>query len=270
MREHFFLSNLHRQAKISNMSCQNLFTDKIAVITGGARGIGFAIAKKFARKGAKVALISRSEESSSKGAKLINEEIGSQMAFPYFVDIADFTAVQEIGKKITQDLGNPSILVNNAGITRDGLLMRMKEEDWDAVINANLKGAFNSVKAFQKSLLRAENGRIINISSVAGIMGNAGQANYASSKAGLIGFTKTLAREFASRAITCNAIAPGFIETQMTAVLSEEIKEKVIPQIPAGAFGKPEDIANAVLFLAKPSSSYITGQILAVDGGMTM
>ena len=252
------------------MSCTRSFTEKIVVVTGGSRGIGKAISLKFAQHQAKVVILSRNEDSSKQGADEINQQVGEQKAFPYAVDIANFSAVQEIGKQIEEDLGAISILINNAGITKDGLFLRMKEEDWDAVLNANLKGAFNAVKAFQKSLLRSENARIINIASVAGIVGNAGQANYASSKAGLIGFTKTLAREFSSRSITCNAIAPGFIDTDMTAVLSEEIKKKVLPQIPAGAFGKPEDIANAVLFLSRKESSYITGQVLAVDGGMTM
>jgi 3-oxoacyl-[acyl-carrier protein] reductase len=184
--------------------------------------------------------------------------------------VADFELVQKVGEQIIADFGRVDILVNNAGITRDTLLMRMSSEDWDAVLNANLKGAFNFVRAILRPMMKARSGRIINISSVSGIMGNAGQTNYAASKAGLIGFSKSLAREIASRSITVNVVAPGFIETDMTSVLSEEIQKAVVGQIPLARFGKPDDIATAVAYLAGPDASYITGQVLAIDGGMSM
>jgi 3-oxoacyl-[acyl-carrier protein] reductase len=186
------------------------------------------------------------------------------------VDVADHEAVQAVAKQILDELGGVNILVNNAGITRDGLLMRMKEEDWDTVIDTNLKGAFNTVKAFMRPLMKAENPRIINIASVIGLIGNAGQANYSASKAGLIGFTKAVARELAGRAVTCNAVAPGFITTDMTDELPAAVREAVIGKIPLASFGEPRDIAKTVAFLASPAARYITGQVLAVDGGMTM
>jgi 3-oxoacyl-[acyl-carrier protein] reductase len=186
------------------------------------------------------------------------------------VDVSDHEAVQALAKRIGEELGPVNILVNNAGVTRDGLLMRMKEEDWDTVLDTNLKGAFNTVKAFMRPLMKGEHSRIINIASVIGLIGNAGQANYSASKAGLIGFTKAVARELAGRAVTCNAIAPGFITTDMTDELPENIKEAVIAKIPLGSFGNTGDIAETVVFLASPAARYITGQVLAVDGGMTM
>jgi 3-oxoacyl-[acyl-carrier protein] reductase len=175
-----------------------------------------------------------------------------------------------MGKQVLADFGHVDILVNNAGVTRDGLLLRMSDEDWDVVLNTNLKGAFNLVKAFQRSLLKRGGARIINVASVIGLIGNAGQANYAASKAGLIGFTKSVAREFAGRSVTVNAIAPGFIETDMTDVLNDQLKEGVLSKIPLGSFGQAQDIAAAALFLASEDSRYITGQVLAVDGGMVM
>ncbi|MEM9018701.1 MAG: 3-oxoacyl-ACP reductase FabG, partial [Verrucomicrobiota bacterium] len=196
--------------------------------------------------------------------------LGKGEAKAYAVDIADYDSTIEFGKKVTEELGPVSILVNNAGVTRDGLALRMSEEDWDVVLDTNLKGAFNAVKAFQRSLLKADGARIINISSVIGLMGNAGQANYAASKAGLIGFTKALAREFASRKVCVNAIAPGFIVTDMTDELTEEVQEAVKKDIPLGFFGETGDIAQAVLFLSGPAGRYITGQVLTVDGGMVM
>ena len=188
----------------------------------------------------------------------------------YAVDIADHAAVQETARKILKDFGRVDILVNNAGVTRDGLSMRMSMEDWDTVLNTNLKGAFNFTQAVMRSMIKQRSGRIINISSVAGITGNAGQANYSASKAGLIGLTKSLARELASRGITVNAVAPGFIMTDMTEGLSDEVKKAVLPRIPLGKFGESEDIAAAVAFLAAPEAKYITGQVLTVDGGMVM
>lgn len=245
------------------------FKDQIVVVTGAGRGIGQEIARAFASEGAKVALISRSESSCGGAADDINKSHpGSCSA--YAIDVADHAAVQEVAKRIGDELGQVSILVNNAGVTRDGLLMRMKEEDWDTVLDTNLKGAFNTVKAFMRPLMKGENSRIINIASVIGLIGNAGQANYSASKAGLIGFTKAIARELAGRAVTCNAIAPGFITTDMTDELPEPVKEAVIGKIPLATFGTTQDIASTVLFLASPAARYITGQVLAVDGGMTM
>lgn len=245
------------------------FKDKIVVVTGAGRGIGQEIARAFASQGAKVALISRSESSCGGAAEEINQAFpGSSTAYP--VDIADHDAVQVLAKKIGEDLGAVNILVNNAGVTRDGLMMRMKEDDWDTVLDTNLKGSFNTVKAFMRPLMKGENSRIINIASVIGLIGNAGQANYAASKAGLIGLTKSIARELAGRAVTCNAIAPGFIVTEMTDELPEKVKEGIIASVPLGSFGNTADVASAVCFLASAEARYITGQVLAVDGGMTM
>ena len=239
------------------------------MVTGGGRGIGGSIAMAFAAEGAKVAVVSRSESSCGRSTEEINAAYpGSAKA--YAVDVADHEAVQELGKQIAADFGSVNILVNNAGVTRDGLLMRMKEEDWDTVLDTNLKGAFNTVKAFMRTLMKAEDPRIINIASVIGLIGNAGQANYAASKAGLIGFTKSVAKELSGRAVTCNAVAPGFITTDMTGELSEKIREEVLKNIPLSSFGEVADIAAAVLFLASKEARYITGQVLAVDGGMTM
>ncbi|YCM44054.1 3-oxoacyl-[acyl-carrier-protein] reductase [Verrucomicrobiaceae bacterium 227] len=245
------------------------FADKRVVITGAGRGIGFAIAQAFAREGAKVAIISRNPTSCGAAAKAINAEFPDSARY-YGLDVADYDSVQEAGKQIIADLGGIDILVNNAGVTRDGLLMRMKSEDWDTVLDTNLKGAFNLVKALQRPLMKGTDPRIINISSVIGLIGNAGQANYAASKAGLIGLTKSIARELAGRKVTCNAIAPGFITTDMTDELSDELKAGIIAKVPLADFGQVQDIANAVLFLASPAARYITGQVLAVDGGMTM
>jgi 3-oxoacyl-[acyl-carrier protein] reductase len=245
------------------------FANKVAVVTGGGRGIGQEIARALAAEGAKVAVVSRSPSSCGKAAEEINA-LFPGAAVPYAVDVADHAAVQELAKTIAADLGVVNILINNAGVTRDGLLMRMKEEDWDTVLDTNLKGAFNTVKAFMRVLMKAEDPRIINIASVIGLIGNAGQTNYSASKAGLIGFTKAVARELAGRSVTCNAVAPGFITTDMTDELPQAIKDGVIAQIPLATFGKTEDIASIVTFLASPAARYITGQVIAVDGGMTM
>jgi 3-oxoacyl-[acyl-carrier protein] reductase len=247
----------------------NRLKDRIAIVTGAGRGIGKAIAERFAAEGARVAVISRTEANAQGAADTINaSRAGAARA--YAVDIADYAAVSELGKRIIADLGGADILVNNAGITRDGLALRMSDEDWDSVLDTNLKGAFNAVKAFQRNILKSKCGRIINISSVIGLIGNAGQCNYAASKAGLIGFTKSLAREFAGRAITANAIAPGFIVTDMTNELNEQQREGILKQIPLGTFGQAEDIANVAAFLASDEARYITGQTIAVDGGMVM
>ncbi|MFI0347482.1 MAG: 3-oxoacyl-[acyl-carrier-protein] reductase [Chthoniobacterales bacterium] len=243
--------------------------NQVAIITGAGRGIGEAIAYQLALAGAKIAVVSRSEANSSKVAEILNQKLPAS-AKAYAVDVADFEAVQSVGNKIIDDFGRVDILVNNAGITRDTLLMRMSSEDWDMVLNTNLKGAFNFVKAIIRPMIKARSGRIINISSVSGLMGLAGQTNYSASKAGLIGFSKSLAREVASRGITVNVIAPGFIETDMTALLNDEIKKGAVAQIPLARFGQPDDIASAVTFLATPAASYITGQVLAIDGGMSM
>ena len=245
------------------------FADKVVVVTGAGRGIGLAMAKAFAGEGAKVAVLSRNPNSCQKGANAINEEFeGSAKAFP--VDVADHENVNAVCKEIVEEYGSVNVLINNAGVTRDGLLMRMKPEDWDAVLDTNLKGAFHMVKALQRNMMKAEDPRIINVASVIGLIGNAGQANYAASKAGLIGFTKSLARELAGRKVTANAIAPGFIQTDMTDSLSEDVKAEIRKKIPLADFGTAEDVANLALFLASPAARYITGQVMAVDGGMTM
>jgi 3-oxoacyl-[acyl-carrier protein] reductase len=246
----------------------NLLENKIAVVTGAGRGIGHAIAVKFASEGADVVCISRTSENAEKVAAEIRA-LGRK-AWAWGLDVADGAAVEQAAEKILAEIGRLDILVNNAGVTRDGLLMRMSDEDWDTVLNTNLRGAFLVTKAFIRTFIKQRSGRIINVASVIGLIGNAGQANYAASKAGLIGFTKSTAREVASRGITVNALAPGFIETDMTAVLSDQLKEQVLKQIPLNSFGKGEDIAQAALFLASPAARYITGQVLAVDGGMVM
>ncbi len=243
--------------------------DKVAVVTGAGRGIGQAVAMLLAKAGAKVAVVSRTESNSASTAALINAE-RPDAARAYAVDVADSAAVAAVGKQIVADFGKVEILVNNAGVTRDGLLLRMSDEDWDTVLNTNLKGAFNTVKALQRSLLKQKHARIINVASVIGLMGNAGQANYAASKAGLIGFTKSLAREFAGREVTVNAVAPGFITTDMTAALTDDQKAAIQQKIPLGSLGSVDDIAAAVLFLASEEARYITGQVLVVDGGMVM
>jgi 3-oxoacyl-[acyl-carrier protein] reductase len=241
---------------------------QIAVVTGAGRGIGRAIALKFAAEGADVVCVSRTAENSEKVAAEVRA-LGRK-AWAIAVDVSQGPAVAEAAEKILAEAGKVDILVNNAGVTRDGLLMRMSEEDWDTVLDTNLKGAFLFTKAFTRSFLKQRSGRILNIASVIGLIGNAGQANYAASKAALIGFTKSVAREFASRGVTVNALAPGFIETDMTAVLNEEIRVELLKKIPLNSFGQAEDIANAALFLASPAARYITGQVLTVDGGMVM
>jgi 3-oxoacyl-[acyl-carrier protein] reductase len=241
---------------------------QVAVVTGAGRGIGRAIALKLARSGADIAVVSRTAENSAKVAAEIRELGGK--SWSYAVDVSDAASVSAAAEKILADAGRVDILVNNAGVTRDGLLMRMSDADWDTVLDTNLKGAFLFTKAFTRHLLKQRSGRIINVASVIGLIGNAGQANYAASKAGLIGFTKSVAREFASRGITVNALAPGFIQTDMTSGLSDDLKGEVLKKIPLNTFGDAEDIAAAALFLAGPGAKYVTGQVLAVDGGMVM
>lgn len=240
----------------------------VAVVTGAGRGIGRAIALKFAAEGADVVCVSRTAENSEKIAAEIRAL--DRKAWAHAVDVSDGKAVEAAAEKILAEAVKVDILVNNAGITRDGLIMRMSEEDWDTVLNTNLKGAFLFTKAFTRAFVRQRSGRIINVASVIGLIGNAGQCNYAASKSALFGFTKSIARELGSRNITANILAPGFIETDMTSGITEEMRAGILKQVPLGSFGKPEDIANAALFLAGPAARYITGQILAVDGGMVM
>jgi len=240
----------------------------IAVVTGAGRGIGRAIALKFAAEGADIVCVSRTAENSEKVAGEIRA-LGRR-AWAWAVDVANAKGVAEAGEQIVAETGRVDILVNNAGVTRDGLLMRMSEEDWDTVLDTNLKGAFLFTKTFARTFLKQRSGRIINVASVIGLTGNAGQCNYASSKAALIGFTKSVARELASRGVTVNAVAPGFIETDMTAVIGDEIRKELLRKIPLNCFGQPEDIAHAALYLAGPTARYVTGQVLVVDGGMVM
>src|SRR3954463_11250576 len=242
--------------------------NQVAIVTGAGRGIGRAIALKFATEGADVACVSRTAQNSEKVA--VEVRALGRKAWAYAVDVSDAAGVAATAEKILADAGKADILVNNAGVTRDGLLMRMSEEDWDTVLDTNLKGAFLFTKAFTRSFVKQRAGRIINVASVIGLIGNAGQCNYAASKAALFGFTKSIARELASRGITVNALAPGFVETDMTSGLNEELRQGVLKQIPLGAFGQPDDIAQAALFLASSAARYVTGQVLFVDGGMVM
>ena len=243
---------------------------QVAIVTGAGRGIGAAIARKLAAEGAKIAVVSRTESNSVKMSDELIATYGDGAARPYWVDVADHEGVQKIAAQIVADFGKVDILVNNAGITRDGLAVRMSLEDWDTVIDTNLRGAFSFTQALLRGFMKQRSGRIINISSVVGLMGNAGQINYAASKAGLFGLTKSLARELAGRNVTVNAVAPGFITTDMTADLSEELQTKVKSTIPLGRLGEPEEIAHAVAYLASPDAGYVTGQVLTVDGGMVM
>jgi 3-oxoacyl-[acyl-carrier protein] reductase len=240
--------------------------DRVAVVTGGGRGIGRAIAEALAEGGARVAVVDVDGGSAGSAAQSLPGE-GHE---GFGADVTDAEGVQETFKAVESAVGPISILVNNAGITRDNLLIRMSVEEWDQVLEVNLKGAFNATKAVARGMMKRREGAIVNIASVIGRMGNAGQANYAASKAGLIGFTKSVAREFASRGVRCNAIAPGFIRTEMTAKLPEEVVEGLKNQIPMGTLGDPEDVARVVRFLVGPGAAYITGQVIGVDGGMVM
>ena len=246
-----------------------MLAGKVALVTGASRGIGKAIACKLAREGAKVIINYNGSKEKAEAVKSEIEAAGGQ-AEVYQSDVSDYTACETFIQTVIKEEGSLDILVNNAGITKDGLLMKMSEEDFDKVLDTNLKGAFNTIRFASRQMLRQKGGRIINMSSVVGVSGNAGQANYAASKAGVIGLTKAAARELASRGITVNAIAPGFIETDMTDVLSDKVKEASEAQIPLGHFGKPEDVAAAAAFLASEEAGYITGQVLHVDGGMCM
>jgi 3-oxoacyl-[acyl-carrier protein] reductase len=246
----------------------SLLQGKIAVVTGAGRGIGRAIALRFAAEGADVVCVSRTAENAGKVAGEVRA--AGVRAWAEAVDVSDGAAVQAAAERILAEAGRVDVLVNNAGVTRDGLLMRMSEADWDTVLNTNLRGAFHLTKAFTRAFLKQRSGRIINVASVIGLIGNAGQCNYAASKAGLIGFTKSVARELASRGVTCNAIAPGFVSTDMTAVLDETQRSELLTRIPLATLGEPEDIAQAALYLAGPGGRYVTGQVLVVDGGMVM
>ncbi len=245
-----------------------MLKDKVAIVTGASRGIGRAIAIKMAVCGAKVVVSARSTEALESLVKEITELGGQALSVP--TDISSSSDVDRLFDAAMETFGRVDILVNNAGITRDNLLVRMKDADWDAVIDTNLKGAFLCSRAAAKIMGKQRIGRIINISSVVGEMGNAGQANYCASKAGLIGLTKSVARELSKRNVTVNAVTPGFIVTDMTEVLNEKVKESLLGQIPLGRFGEAEDIVSAVLFLASDQASYITGQVLGVNGGMYM
>ena len=246
-----------------------MLSGKVAVVTGASRGIGRTIAIKMAEAGACVVI---NYNGSADKAEAVRKEIEDKggKASVYQCNVSDFAACEKFIQDVIAEHGRLDILVNNAGITRDGLLMKMTEEDFDAVLDTNLKGTFNCIRFSSRQMLKQRSGRIINLSSVSGVMGNAGQANYSASKAGVIGLTKATARELASRHITVNAIAPGFIETEMTEVLSDSVKEEAVKQIPLGSFGKTEDIANLAVFLASEQANYITGQVINVDGGMAM
>ncbi len=244
------------------------FAGKVVVVTGASRGIGREIALGFARKGATVACVATTEAGAGASVSAIEAEGGK--ARGYACDVSDSAAVDELFANIQTNLGSPAVLVNNAGINRDTLLMRMKDDDWDRVLDVNLKGAFLCIRAVTRSMMKARYGRIVNISSVIGQTGAAGQTNYAASKAGLFGLTMSVAKELGSRGITCNAVAPGFIETDMTESLPPDMREAVIKTAPAGRLGLPADIAPAVLFLASEEAAYITGQTITVDGGLTL
>ena len=242
--------------------------DKVALITGGARGIGQAIAMTFAKEGADIVVADVNLEVAQKTASEI-EALGRK-ALAIEMDVTDYTKVEEGVNKILDKFGKVDILVNNAGITKDNLILRMSAAEWDAVINVNLKGTFNCIKAVSRPMIKQRSGKIVSIASIIGLMGNAGQANYAASKAGIIALTKTVAKELASRNVNANAVAPGFIQTEMTAKLPEPVKAKMLEAIPLAKLGTPQDVANVCLFLASEEANYITGQVITVDGGMVM
>lgn len=245
-----------------------IFQDRVTIVTGASQGIGESIARLFAREGATVALLDVQKDKLEALAASITAAGGRALALPADVTRSDQTA--EAVAAVLKACGRIDHLVNNAGITRDGLFLRMREEDWDAVLTVNLKGVFNLTKAVVRPMVQARYGRIVSLSSIAGQMGNAGQANYAASKAGLIGFSKSLARELASRRVTVNCVAPGFVATAMTAALPEAVQKSFLDIIPMGRFGEPADVASAVRFLCSEDAAYITGQVLAVNGGMYM
>jgi 3-oxoacyl-[acyl-carrier protein] reductase len=241
-------------------------TGKVALVTGGNRGIGRGIAEQLAQAGARVAVVARAADR----AEAVAAELPGDGHRGYGCDVASSEAVGALVRQVEAELESLDILVNNAGVTGDNLLMRLSDAEWDRVLDTNLKGAFNTIRAATRGMMRRRDGRIINITSVVGITGNAGQANYAASKAGLVGLTKSVAKELASRNILCNAIAPGFIETEMTAELGEKTREALLSRIALGRLGRSEEIASVVRFLAGPGSAYITGQVIVVDGGMVI
>lgn len=245
------------------------FDDKIVLVTGGSRGIGRACAERFAQEGAAVALCARTEEAAANAAKEIAEATGATVE-GYQADISDSESVDALIASVTQDFGGLHVLVNNAGITKDGLLMRMKNDDWNAVIQTNLNGTFYCCRAVTRGMIKQRYGRIVNLSSIVGARGQAGQSNYAAAKAGIIGFTKALAQELASRNITANVVAPGFVATDMTAALGEKALEEMTKRIPAARPGTPEEVAAAVAYLASDEAAYITGHTLNIDGGLGM
>ena len=247
-----------------------MLNGKIAIVTGGTRGIGLAVVRTFLHNGAKVALFGSREASVQRALAQLREEQPDWPVIGLWPDLTDYAAVERAVQEAAQAFGGVDILVCNAGVTRDNLLMRMSDEEFQKVIDTNLKGTFHCMRAAIRPMMKKRRGRIISISSVVGLMGNAGQINYAASKAGVIGMTKSLAREVASRHITVNAVAPGFIKTDMTAVLSDSVKEGILHGIPLGELGEAEDVANAVLYLASDEAAYITGQVISVDGGMAM
>lgn len=250
----------------SGMEAARELAGQIALVTGATRGIGRGIAEELARAGARVAVVARdADRAAGAAAELPGGGHGG-----YGCDVSDSGAVDALVKRVEADLGPVDVLVNNAGVTGDNLLVRLSDEDWDRVLDTNLKGAFNTIRAVARGMMRRRSGRIINVTSVVGLVGNKGQANYAASKAGLIGLTKSVAKELASRGVLCNALAPGYIDTEMTAALPPEVREQLAGQIPLGRLGTAEDVAGVVRFLAGPGARYITGQVIVVDGGMVM
>ncbi len=245
------------------------FENKTAVITGGSRGIGLAIAKKLAEGGANIAVLYVGDETEGKAAKAELEQYGTKVE-QYFCDVSDFEKSKAVCEQVIEEFGKVDILINNAGITRDKLVLNMDEKDFDAVINVNLKGTFNMIKHFYKHFMKNRGGRIVSTSSIVGLIGNAGQANYSASKAGIIGLTKSVARELAGRNVTVNAVAPGYIGTDMTNVLPDKVKETMKAQIPAKRIGTPEDVANIVAFLCSDEAAYVTGEVIRVDGGLAI
>ncbi len=245
------------------------FENKTAVITGGSRGIGLAIAKKLAEGGANIAVLYVGDETEGKAAKAELEQYGTKVE-QYFCDVSDFEKSKAVCEQVIAEFGKVDILINNAGITRDKLVLNMDENDFDAVINVNLKGTFNMIKHFYKHFMKNRGGRIVSTSSIVGLIGNAGQANYSASKAGIIGLTKSVARELAGRNVTVNAVAPGYIGTDMTNVLPDKVKETMKAQIPAKRIGTPEDVANVVAFLCSDEAAYVTGEVIRVDGGLAI